>query len=297
MWYRVHARRHFPTMTVPPGSASSVETAAAMKPPNQKTLRRRRKATQTRFASNSTMAEKAGTPSQRAKAAQHQMEHGVSSMPNFSAAVSAQRHESTNSLDDFPTPPWGGRAWVEYVLGPDQARGRSLWEPAANRGYLLRGLRSYFDTVEGSDIHDYGVGFGLHDFLGDPDALFGHRPPISGTPDWIVTNPPFNRLLDFTLQGLKFAKVGVAIFCRLQALEGVGRYRKIFAPMADRYCFSQFAERISLVRGKLDPKAGRPAAYGWLTIWKEPMPAQFLLDRRHIPPCRSSMEREGDYAP
>ncbi len=235
---------------------------------------------------------KAGTASQREKAAAHQLAAGVSTMPNFSSAVSAQRFESKDSLDDFPTPPWGARAWIEHVVGADAIRGKTCWEPAANRGYLLRGLLEGFSSIVGSDIFDYGVGFPVIDFLAPDDGLFSSR---HFPADWIVTNPPFNRLLDFTLRGLSIARCGVAIFCRLQALEGVDRHKRIFAPYADRYCFSQFVERISLVRGCVDPKAGRPAAYGWLTIWKVPQDAQFLLDRRHIPPCRKRLERKGDY--
>ena len=245
--------------------------------------------------SSAVMQQRAGTPAQRKKASDHQMSAGLSTMPNFSSAVSAQRFEPKGSLDDFPTPPWGARAWVEHVVGRHAVEGMTCWEPAANRGYLLRGLADYFGAVEGSDIFDYGAGFPLHDFLSDGDALFSARPPISFQPDWVATNPPFNRLLEFTLKGLEIARVGVAIFCRLQFLEGVARHKRIFAPYADRYVFSQFVERISLVRGCVDPKAGRPAAYGWLTIWKEPQDPAFLLERRHIPPCRKRLERASDY--
>lgn len=238
---------------------------------------------------------KAGTPSQREKAALHQTAAGISTLPNFSSAVSAQRFESRESLDDFPTPTWGARAWAEHVVGAEAIRDMTCWEPAANRGYLLRGLGEYFRVVAGSDIADYGAGFPIYDFLAGDNELFSGALPIEFAPDFVATNPPFNRLLDFTLRGLAVARVGVAIFCRLQALEGIDRYKRIFEPFADRYCFSQFAERISLVRGCVDPKAGRPAAYGWLTIWKEPKDAAFLLARRHIPPCRRRLERDEDY--
>ncbi len=238
---------------------------------------------------------KAGTPSQREKAAAHQAVAGISTMPNFSSAVSAQRFESRDSLDDFPTPTWGARAWAECVVGPDAIRDKTCWEPAANRGYLLRGLSEYFREVAGSDIFDYGAGYPVHDFLAQEDGLFSSRSPVGFAPDWVATNPPFNRLMDFTLRGLAIANVGIAIFCRLQALEGIDRYKRIFEPFADRYCFSQFVERISLVRGCVDRGAGRPAAYGWLTVWKEPKDAAFLLARRHIAPCRKRLEHDSDY--
>ncbi len=121
---------------------------------------------------------KAGTPSQREKAAAHQAVAGISTMPNFSSAVSAQRFESRDSLDDFPTPTWGARAWAECVVGPDAIRDKTCWEPAANRGYLLRGLSEYFREVAGSDIFDYGAGYPVHDFLAQEDGLFSSRSPV-----------------------------------------------------------------------------------------------------------------------
>lgn len=238
---------------------------------------------------------KAGTASQRKLAAQMQAERGVAAMPNFSPAVSAQRHEPPDSLDDFPTLPWGGRAWAELVIGAEELQGKTLWEPAANRGYLLHGLKDYFGYAAGSDVFDYGFGFPVFDFLSAHDALLKAELPIDFTPDWIATNPPFNKLLEFVQIALSIARVGVAILCRTQCLEGIDRYESIFLPYRDRYCFSQFVERISLVRGTVDPDASRPNAYGWLTIWKEPMPPEFLLGRRHIPPCRKRFERASDY--
>jgi hypothetical protein len=239
---------------------------------------------------------KAGTAAQRKRAAEWQAKSGIGAMPNFSAAVSAQRHESRNSLDDFPTPPWGGRAWAELVVGAEELKGKTCWEPAANRGYLVHGLRDYFGHIAGSDVFDYGFGFPVFDFLSTRDALLRAELPIDFTPDWIVSNPPFNKLLDFVLIALDLARVGVAMFCRTQCLEGGDRYESVYLPHRDRWCFSQFVERISLVRGTVDPEASRPAAYGWLTIWKVPMPPEFLLGRRHIPPCRQRLERAGDYA-
>jgi hypothetical protein len=224
------------------------------------------------------------------------MAAGISTLPNFSSAVSAQRFEAADSLDDFPTPTYGARAWAEHVVGRDAIRDLTCWEPAANRGYLLRGLAEYFRVVSGSDIADYGFGFPVYDFLSPDGSLFASPPPIGFQPDFVVTNPPFNRLLEFTLRGLAVARVGVAIFCRLQALEGIERYKRLFEPYANRYCFSQFVERISLVRGCVDRHAGRPAAYGWLTVWHEPKDDAFLLARRHIPPCRRHLERDSDYS-
>ena len=50
---------------------------------------------------------------------------------NTSHAVMAQRTESPDSLDDFPTPPWATRAFVEHVLGGKASTGGlHVLEPA-----------------------------------------------------------------------------------------------------------------------------------------------------------------------
>lgn len=67
---------------------------------------------------------------------------------NTSHAVMAQRTESRDSLDDFPTPPWATRAFVKHVLGSRASTGSlSVLEPACGRGYMSSTLKEYFNTV------------------------------------------------------------------------------------------------------------------------------------------------------
>ena len=63
---------------------------------------------------------------------------------NTSHAVMAQRIESHDSLDDFPTPPWAVRSFCEWL---DVGSEATAWEPAANRGYMVKALREYFGKV------------------------------------------------------------------------------------------------------------------------------------------------------
>jgi len=63
-----------------------------------------------------------------------------------------QRHEAVDSLDDFCTPPWATRALFNYVvpmIGGVPA-GRA-WEPACNRGHMVKVLREYYHEVVASD--------------------------------------------------------------------------------------------------------------------------------------------------
>jgi hypothetical protein len=188
---------------------------------------------------------------------------------NESTAVVARRVEPRDSLDDFPTPPWGARAWVEHVVGRAAVAGKLVWEPAVNRGFLKRGLDDYAGRVIGSDIHDYGFGYPVYDFT---LPLFGDRVPVflPHPPAWIVTNPPFKAAQTFAARAPGIATEGVALLLRTQILEGIERHEKIYAPLADRWAWSQFVERIPMVRGQIDETASSATAYGWLTIWREP---------------------------
>ena len=116
---------------------------------------------------------------------------------NKSHAVMAQRHEAASSLDDFPTPPWATRAFVESILGgKSNLSNLTCLEPACNRGYMSRPLAEYFKNVQSSDIFDYG-------FAETKDFLAGEYPQQSF--DWVITNPPFKHAEAFVGEGLRVA--------------------------------------------------------------------------------------------
>lgn len=200
---------------------------------------------------------------------------------NRSHAVMAQRAEPNDSLDDFPTPPWAGRALMEYVL--PEVRGVSCWEPAANRGALVTGLKSYFSHIEASDVHDYGAGFAVADFLYPSTKT-------DPAPQWIITNPPFRLAEEFIFKAADQAEAGCAMLVRTAFLESVGRYDRLFRA-APPTIVALFTERVPMVKGRLDKAASTATSYSWL-VWQhgeDPQPTMW------IPPCRKRLERAGDY--
>lgn len=216
----------------------------------------------------------------------------MKSGPNLSPAVLQQRHEARDSLDDFPTIPWATRAFMAEIFLPMLADPwqKRCWEPACNRGYLARPLDEFFERVYCSDVHDYGwagmqtqVDFLLpysgYDVLGGDD-----------NPDWIISNPPYVLGQEFILRALSIAKTGVAMLVRGSFTEGQTRYAELYAryPMAVKV---DYAERLNLVKGCVDPDANRPTAYSWV-VWKKGE-----TDTRHriIRPCRAEYERASDY--
>ena len=203
---------------------------------------------------------------------------------NRSTAVMQRRTEPHDSLDDFPTPPWATRALCEWL------RDRGEWslnlctarEPAANRGHMVAPLREYFASVEAADVHDYGVGFPVQDYLFGPDPE-----PV----DWTITNPPFRLAEQFIERALATSECGVAMIVRAAFLEGQRRYERLFSRTPPRYVL-QFTERVVMHKGRLAPEGSTATAYAWL-IWETGSEAQTEL--HWIPPSRKRLERTSDY--
>ncbi|WP_445222218.1 hypothetical protein ACKWRH_21420 [Bradyrhizobium sp. Pa8] len=218
-------------------------------------------------------------------------------LPNGARAIMSSRKEPDESLDYFPTPPWATRALIEEILIPyfesgdldDDDQGAKfhqlrIWEPACGEGHMAEVLREYCPDVLATDIFDYGYGDRTLDFLSDLEVEGEER-------DFILTNPPFgDKTEGFVLQALKRAKVGLAMFVRLQWLETGGRYERIFKDNPPtRIVF--YAERVNLCKGRWEPDGSTATAYIWL-IW---IKGEAPRAPRWIPPtCRKSWTLSDD---
>ena len=207
---------------------------------------------------------------------------------NGARSVMSSRQEPDDSLDYFPTPPWATRALIERVLlhlGINPG-GSTAWEPACGEGHIAAVLAEYFREVHSTDIHDYGWGFPPLDFLA---ALpeWEHRNGY----DWIITNPPFGDKTEaFVLRALDHAQVGVAMLVRLQWLETIGRYERLFRDRPPTL-IAFFCERVNLCKGRWDPDGTTATAYIWLVWIKGRAPrAPFWIP----PGCRENLSRPDD---
>lgn len=206
------------------------------------------------------------------------------SKQNTSSAVMQQRKEAHDSLDDFPTPPWATRALMEHVIGTDW-QNYVVAEPACNRGYMVKPLSEYFMHVIASDIHDYGLGFEIRDYL---------FPGADVKTDWTITNPPFRLSEQFILKAIDLSSVGVAMFVRSAFAEGKGRYENLFSKQPPSI-IAQFTERAPLCKGRVDPLISSATAYAWFVWSKAKAPEHTETKFVWIPPCRKQLERPGDY--
>ena len=107
-------------------------------------------------------------------------------MINTSSAVMQQRSEPADSLDYFPTPPWGTRVLCEQLIKPNSTD--TILEPACGEGAMAETLKEYTANVTASDIFDYGYG-DVADYLNTDMPNY----------DWVITNPPFKLAKEFIL--------------------------------------------------------------------------------------------------
>lgn len=227
---------------------------------------------------------------------------------NTSHAVMQQRHEAHDSLDDFPTPKFATRAALKYAFPKLScwrgAKERTVWEPCCNRGYMATPLAEEYGSVRATDIHDYGWSGqqATHDFL---------MPFDRGPTTDVVANPPFRLALEFIWRGLDVIPQDglVAMLVRCAFQEGQDRYEKLFQPRPPTL-IAQFSERVIMAKGRLlDPsrwywdgeakkwkKPSTATAYCWMIWTHQDAPAPGGAARTvWIPPCRTSLERSGDY--
>lgn len=165
-------------------------------------------------------------------------------------------------LNFFPTPPWAARAGGELVKLLDPAA-RTVWEPACGMGHIAGPLTESFLKVRASDVHDYGYG-GVHDFLASDHGQMAEG--WDGEPvDWVITNPPFAKAEAFVTEGLRVARRGVAMLCRLAFVESEGRH----GLMTRKALSAPFSERVPMQLGSWDPDLSSATAYAWF-FWLQP---------------------------
>ncbi len=200
------------------------------------------------------------------------------------------RSSPKDGLDDFPTPPWATRAFLDHCLPSDLGE-CVCWEPCANRGYMVKVLQESFGTVYGTDIEDYGAGFPTVDFLemGDPKDVFGVEV------DFIITNPPFNKAEEFFHHWYKNmpSVQHFNLLLRTSWLEGWSRYDNIFSKANPAYV-CPYVGRVPMVEGRLTRKGATQMPYAWFQ-WDREKSKHSPTRVKWIPAKKADYEREEDW--
>ncbi|HEY9212084.1 MAG TPA: SAM-dependent DNA methyltransferase [Ancylobacter sp.] len=206
-------------------------------------------------------------------------------LPLGARAIMSSRVEPPSSLDFFPTPPWATRALCQHVLGPEIiGRCPLAFDPAAGEGHMAETLREYFPNVAAADIHDYGAGYLVADFLA--------HSPVIGPDGWIITNPPFNLAVEFARHALQVEDQGVALLLRTNWLEGETRFAEFLGAMPPDFWW-QYTERVPMHRGRYVPGGSTATAYGW-AVWMPRSRGALDTRLRWIPPSKHRLFRPED---
>jgi len=154
--------------------------------------------------------------------------------------------------DDFyPTPPDA----IYPLLEREKFEGE-IWECACGDGAISNILKEYNYNVYSSDLVDRNYGETGVDFLKSNKKT-----------ENIITNPPFKLGIDFAYHSNQLATKKVALFSRINFLEGVARSKMFkLTPIKKVYIFSR---RITFTNPDSNKKThgGGMLAFAWY-IWE-----------------------------
>ena len=127
--------------------------------------------------------------------------------------------------DYYATPPESTKALMDI----EKFEGNIL-EPCCGEGHISEILKDYGYDVISNDLIDRGYGEFNEDFLTSGNLRA----------DNIITNPPFKYAKEFIEKSLEITTGKVAMFCKIQLLEGVAR-REMFenTPLKTVYVFTK----------------------------------------------------------
>ena len=106
----------------------------------------------------------------------------------------------------------------------------NILEPCCGEGHISEVLKQEGYKVFSNDLIDRGYGESFKDFLNDNFETY----------DNIITNPPFKYAKEFIEKSLEITTGKVAMFCKIQLLEGVSR-KEMFesTPLKTVYVFTK----------------------------------------------------------
>lgn len=106
----------------------------------------------------------------------------------------------------------------------------NILEPCCGEGHISKVLKEYGYDVISNDLVDRGYGEYNQDYLTSTNLKA----------DNVITNPPFKYAKEFVEKSLQDTTGKVAMFCKIQLLEGVSR-KELFenTPLKTVYVFSK----------------------------------------------------------
>ena len=143
--------------------------------------------------------------------------------------------------------------------------GEHFYEPCVGQGHVADVIKEFFPyaKVFGSDLVNRGYPDTLQrDFIKDDFDI---------KTDWVITNPPYSLAKDFVDRSLAISYKGVAMFLKIQFLEGQAR-KEWFKNTPLKYIYV-FSKRQDPLRDgmELNPKTGKKwgstMCFAWF-VWE-----------------------------
>lgn len=132
----------------------------------------------------------------------------------------------------------------------------NIWECACGQGHLSERLKENYYNVYSTDLIERGYADELIDFLKTDKSFNGD----------IITNPPYKYCSEFILKALQLTKKRVAMFLKLQTLEGQKRYEEIFSKYPPKTIYV-FVKRIQCAKNGIF-KGSSAVCYAWF-VWEK----------------------------
>lgn len=176
--------------------------------------------------------------------------------PAAFAQLGASNHSSSErEKDDFyATDPTA----IDDLLEREKFD-ENIWECAVGQGHLAEKLKQHGYKVKCSDIVDRGYSeTEIIDFLKEKHNFNGD----------IITNPPYKYCTEFILNALNNITDGhkVAMFLKIQTLEGQKRYEKIYSKCPPKTIYVYSKRKNCAKNGDFDKYTSSAVCYAWF-IW------------------------------
>lgn len=192
-----------------------------------------------------------------------------------------KNNKERDALDYYATP---SNEVYNILKEMDFEKGNvTILEPSCGGGHMVEGIYKYNPkaTIYATDIKQRPNPFMGHDAVGE--TIFYHYGDKydylseeysvydcdMDNIDYVIMNPPFSVIIPFVQHSLDIAKKGVLMFGRLQFLESVARYEKIFQdnPPTDVWVY---VDRVACYKnGDFSTKPSSVQAYAWFYWDKE----------------------------
>jgi hypothetical protein len=149
---------------------------------------------------------------------------------------------------------------IDVLLSVEQFN-KLIWEPACGDGSLSKRLEELNYEVVSTDLIDRGYGSGGYNFLTMTKRFGGD----------IITNPPYKFAYEFVEKGIELTKNKLALFLKIQFLEGKAR-KQLFLRHPPKFVYVSSSRLLCAknanFKGMIDG-GGSAVAYAWFVWYKD----------------------------